>query len=193
MLQAQRRFPTFEDYLAYDDGSDQRYEWIDGVLRLLPPESESNDFLARSLLFLLVSRAIVPLRQIVIHTCEVQVPVLHPGDAANRFPDLVILDEIHLALTQKRLTIRIEMPPPRLVAEVVSPGKQNYARDYDRKRDQYAARGIPEYWLIDPQMQAILVLHLVDGAYQSIGEFRDQQLVRSPSFPSLNLTPAQLF
>ena len=31
---------TFEDYLAYDDGTDSRYEWIDGVLVEMPTESE---------------------------------------------------------------------------------------------------------------------------------------------------------
>ena len=35
---------TFEDYLAYDDGTDYRYSLIDGALVPLPPESELNDF-----------------------------------------------------------------------------------------------------------------------------------------------------
>jgi Uma2 family endonuclease len=49
------------------------------------------------------------------------------------------------------LFITREMPPPRLVVEVVSPGKKDRDRDYIAKRQQYAERGIPEYWLIDPE------------------------------------------
>ncbi|NJL48239.1 MAG: Uma2 family endonuclease, partial [Leptolyngbyaceae cyanobacterium SM2_5_2] len=54
--------------------------------------------------------------------CEVEVPVLRPRDAANRYPDLVVLRPEHLPLTQRRLTITRQMPPPRWVVEVVSPG-----------------------------------------------------------------------
>lgn len=58
----------------------------------------------------------------------------------------------------RRLTIKLDMPPPQLVVEVVSPGKANRERDLIRKRARYAARGIPEYWLIDSQDQTITVL-----------------------------------
>jgi Uma2 family endonuclease len=70
----------------------------------------------------------------------------------------------HLSLTQKRLTITLEMPPPQMVAEVMSPGKQNRERDLIFKRGQYAARGIPEYWLITPESQSVTVLKLQDDA-----------------------------
>jgi Uma2 family endonuclease len=55
---------------------------------------------------------------------------LQPGDAANRFPDLVVLQTAHLELTRRRLTITLNMPPPRLIVEIVSPGKSNRERDY---------------------------------------------------------------
>ncbi len=45
---------TFEDYLNYDDGSDHRFELIDGELVELPPESELNDWIALALRDLLV-------------------------------------------------------------------------------------------------------------------------------------------
>jgi Uma2 family endonuclease len=112
---------TFAEYLASDHRDDRPYELIDGVLTPLPPESELNDFLATQLLLLLI-QAQVPPRLIKVHTCELQVPVIRPQDAANRYPDLVILRPEHLALTRTRLTITLEMPPPQLVAEVVSPG-----------------------------------------------------------------------
>jgi Uma2 family endonuclease len=117
MTQAKLRFANFTDYLAYDDGTDDRYALVDGVLVTLPPESGPNDFIAQELFWLLASLGVVPRALIRPHTCEVQVPVLQSGDAANRYPDLVILDPIHLRLTQQRLTITLDMPPPRLVVE----------------------------------------------------------------------------
>ncbi|MCY7321239.1 MAG: Uma2 family endonuclease [Phormidesmis sp. CAN_BIN36] len=147
---------TFEQYLDYENRSDNRYEWVDGALIALPPELELNDFLA---VWLQVELAkLIGLRLVRAHTCEIQVRVLKKNDPQNRFPDLVVLREEHLALTQKRLTIKIEMPPPQLVVEVISPGKSNRDRDLNRKRSQYSNRGIPEYWLIDPESQTITVL-----------------------------------
>ena len=161
MTQAKPRFRNFEDYLDYDDGSDRRYELVDGEIVELPPESPENDFLAlnlRDLLITLVRRQLIR-----VHTCEIEVPVLKPREPANRYPDLVILRAEHLDLMGRRLTIKLDMPPPMLIVEVVSPGTENtenYQRDYTGKRDQYAARGIPEYWLIDPPRQTVLVLTL---------------------------------
>jgi len=40
---------TFEQYLEYDDGTDNRYELCDGDLRLMPPESELNGWMVECL------------------------------------------------------------------------------------------------------------------------------------------------
>ena len=37
---------TFEEYLTYNDGTDHRYEWIDGVLIEMPTKSELNTWLS---------------------------------------------------------------------------------------------------------------------------------------------------
>jgi Uma2 family endonuclease len=184
---------TFEEYLAYDDGTKHRYELLDGELVALPPESESNDFIANYLFLVFANAKLVPPRLIRTHTCEIQVPVLRQGDAMNRFPDLVVLREEHLALMQKRLTILLDMPPPVLVAEVISPGKDNRNRDLNRKQDQYGQRGIPEYWLIDPEYQTITVLWLEFDHYREIGQFKGSDLISSPTFPALQLTSEQVF
>jgi Uma2 family endonuclease len=94
----------------------------------------------------------------------------------------VVLRPEHIELTQPRLTIRLDMPPPLLVAEVVSPGKINHDRDYKDKRAQYQARQIPEYWLIDPEEHVVFVLTLSQGVYQE-SRFTGSETVLSPSFP----------
>lgn len=195
MTQAKPRFRTFEDYLNYDDGSDRRYELVDGELIELPPESEPNTAIAGELFWLFANAQIVLRRLIKLYACQIQVPVLESGDAANRFPDLVILRPEHLSLTQSQLTIKLDMPPPQLIAEIVSPGSEtteNYQRDYVRKRAQYAARGIPEYWLIDPDRAVIVVLHLEGDQYSEVGQFRGRDRIVSRAFPQLALTAQQI-
>ncbi len=197
MTQAKLKFVSFADYLAWSDDPanylEGRFELVDGELVEVPPESEPNNWIARCLMFTLATLGQIPLRQIVIHSLELQVPVLKAGDSANRYPDLVILREEHIALTQRRLTITLDMPPPRLVVEVLSPGKKNRERDLIRKRAQYAARCIPEYWLVDPEAETVLVLVWEDGDYNPIQMAKEDGSLSSKEFPELQLMSNQLF
>ena len=177
---------TFEQYLEMNDETDNRYELVEGRLVELPPESEPNTSLA-NYLFLQLVNAGMSFRLIQPHACELQVPVLQAGDPANRYPDLVILREEHLELTRKRLTITFDVLPPHLVIEVVSPGQRNRERDYGCKRRQYAARGIPEYWLLDPEEHAIAVLQLDEGNYCEVGRFAGSRRIQSPELERLGI------
>jgi Uma2 family endonuclease len=84
-----------------------------------------------------------------------------------------------------------------LNGEVVSPGQSNRDRDYVRQRKQYAARGIPEYWLIDPEQQAIAILQLAEGSYSEAGSFTGSTQIKSPELErlgiQLQLTAEQIF
>ena len=72
-----------------------------------------------------------------------------------------------------------------LCAEVVSP--DDPPRDTVEKRREYAAAGIPEYWIVDPreEVRTVTVLTLVDGVYQ--GEPRgDGEVAESVLLPGLS-------
>jgi Uma2 family endonuclease len=104
------------------------------------------------------------------------------------------LDEVHVPLMARRTTITRKMPPPRLLAEVVSPGSEtsaNYKRDYQDKPKQYAAIGVLEYWIIDPDRAVVLVGTLQNGTYQ-FQTFQGDMPISSLTFPTLHLTAAQI-
>ena len=181
------RFASFEAYLTADasDLPEGRYEYWDGELIEVMAESSFNDALANYLYLLMVQAGIYH-KLIRPHSCEVEVI----GKPKTRFPDLTVLDDVHLVLMDKNTRVTRDMPPPRLVVEVVSPGaesKPNYTRDYRDKRDQYAAIAIPEYWIVDPDRAWIMVGTLIAGQYQ-FETFTDNQTLVSPTFPELTLT-----
>jgi Uma2 family endonuclease len=109
------------------------------------------------------------------------------GEPKNRYPDLTILREEHIQQLSKRNTIRLTMAPPLVVMEIVSPGEIQRDRDYIAKRIQYQDCCIPEYWIVDPQNQTILILELVGNSYITFGEFKEDDLLRSPTFGQLEL------
>jgi Uma2 family endonuclease len=184
---------SFEDYLASEDtGFEGLAELIDGELIELPPESGVNTEVAAIWFAALLSSGVNVLH-LKVGNCEIQTPVLERGDAANRFPDVVVIREEHRSLTLQRMTITLKMPPPRFVLEVVSSGQVNRHRDYVRKRAQYAAVGIPEYVIVDPEEQTVTVLVLEQGSYREVGCYRGEQHIISPTFPDLALTGNQIF
>jgi Uma2 family endonuclease len=192
MTQAKVRFSSFEEYFEWsnDYPDNIRCELIDGELIQLPPEAEPNTAISH-FLYLSFVQAGIPFRMIKLYQCEVQARVLQPKDAQNRYPDLTVLREEHLQLTQKRLTIKLDMPSPQLAIEVVSPSTE--AVDYGRKRAQYADIGIPEYWIIDRNPQTVTVLTLANRIYETVGVFKGDSEIVSPLFPNLQLTPNQIF
>jgi Uma2 family endonuclease len=178
---------TFEEYLNYDDGTDKHYELVGGELVAMPPEDRINSKIALFLLKNLLQ--VFPEDQLCCKDTEIEVS---GAMAQTRLPDLMVLsEELATLMGNGRGTITRDMPPPLLIVEVVSPGNQNEVRDYRYKRSEYAARGIPEYWVIDPQQQKVTVFTFVEGLYE-LAEFTGNDEVRSPVLPSLNLTAAQI-
>ncbi len=179
---------TMEEYLSYDDGTDTRYELVDGELVEMPTESPENCQLAKLLMWELAKY--VPIILINLKDLEIAVS----GRRAKvRLPDLVVLsEEGHAALAgQRHNMITQEMPPPVLVIEVVSPGQENRDRDYRFKRTEYAARGIAEYWIIDPEMRQITVCLWVNGQYEDT-LYQGDASILSTVMPEFTPTAAQI-
>jgi Uma2 family endonuclease len=131
---------TLEEYLAYDDGTDSRYELVDGQLVALPTESDLNNRIV-SFLFAYFLQLGIP-----FYCLRIGAQIAVSGARATaRQPDLMVLSEETAAELRgaTHCLISHDMPPPVLVVEVVSPKQAD--RDYRYKRTEYAGRHIPEY------------------------------------------------
>jgi Uma2 family endonuclease len=173
---------TLAQFLAYDDGTDKSYELENGALIDMPSESDINQRIV-SFLFAFLLGLVVPSYRI-----RVGVEIVVSGTRASlRIPDLVVLSE-DLATAMEgtsRSIVLMDMPPPLFVVEVVSPNQEK--RDYRYKRSEYAARGIAEYWIVDPIAQKVTVLEWVEGLYEE-RVFTGDDRVESSVLGSLDLT-----
>ena len=70
-----------------------------------------------------------------------------------------------------------------LVMEVVSSGDEDRRRDLKTKREEYAQAGIPEYWIVDPELGQITVLTLDGQTYVVHGEFKRGEQATSKLLP----------
>jgi Uma2 family endonuclease len=182
---------SLEEYLTYDDGTETRYELVDGVLVAMGTESTINTEIAVFLISVFMGLGIPYYRLGFKQKIEVE-----SNYASARDPDLIVhTKESKLAIKgRKEACLFLNEPNPLIVIEVVSPGTEsteNYQRDYEQKPKEYVARGIPEMWLIDPARSVVLVLTLSGDAYQE-ATFTGNQVIKSPTFPGLTLTAIEV-
>ncbi len=175
---------TLEEFFNYDDGTDAMYELEDGMLIDMTAESEINRRIA-SFLFIYFSQQGIPADRLSMKT-----EIVTTGSRL-RVPDLVVLSEelSNVIKGAKRSTIMPDMPPPLLVVEVVSPNQGS--RDYRYKRSEYAARGIFEYWIIDPIQKKVTILAWIDGFYEE-KVYTEASSIASMVFANLNLSTTQI-
>jgi Uma2 family endonuclease len=186
MVQLLTKTYSFAEYLAYNDGTDNKYELVNGELQLMTTASGFHA-LVLVLIYDVLKAEITRIKQ----QWKVMPGTVGVRTAKNksRIPDLVVLSESQCQAIRTMSTAVLETPP-LLAIEIVS--RNNSDDDYRYKRSEYAVREIPEYWIVDPEAQKISVLLLVSGFYD-VTEFTGGQEIKSLLFPELKLTPEQVF
>ncbi|NJP12632.1 MAG: Uma2 family endonuclease, partial [Leptolyngbyaceae cyanobacterium RU_5_1] len=173
----------FEEYLAYDDGTDNHYELVDGLLVLMnPPRIEH--FLITKFLEQVLDAAIA---QLSLPWLTFRETGVRTGYSKSRLTDLCVVtrDQAKELLGQSA----VFQTPPRLIVEVVSP--DSISRDYRYKRSEYAALEVPEYWIVDPLEAKVTILLWEEGLYEETVLVGDQAIA-SLTFPDLSLTVEQI-
>lgn len=160
------RFPkqgewTEAAYLALPEG----YPHVElsgaGCLEVLPMPTDRHQAIVTAVLLVLLEYARVAGGWARPAGIRVR---LAPG--RFREPDVAFLSKEHVQKKGNEFWTGADV-----VAEVVSGGAEDKARDHVIKRHEYAAAGIPEYWIIDPFEETITVLVLDGVAYREIGVF----------------------
>jgi Uma2 family endonuclease len=80
---------------------------------------------------------------------------------------------------------------PLLIVEVLSPSTR--AQDRGVKMRRYAARGVPHYWVLDPDAQVIECLRLEGGSYRPVAEAAAPGALAHPDWPDLVIDLAGLW
>ena len=188
----------FKAYLAYDDGSEGRYELLDnGELIELSNENDININLAMDLYECLkqfVSRRLIRMNATAIEVTPMSVR-LDNGRTRQvrrkaRIPDLMVLTKAGFEQIRGDYSgISLDQNNPVLVVEVVS--ESNSDEDYTDKKAQYEARSIPEYWILDRHQEVVTVLILQYDRYQE-SCYRGGDVVQSLAFPDFSVTAEKL-
>jgi Uma2 family endonuclease len=171
---------TVEQYLRLTEYSRTLLEFNDGVLEAVPMPTDRHQAI---LLYLLVA-----LRDFVV-----------PRGGRVRCAPLR-LRTIKGRVREPDILALLDAKDPRrrndywrgadLVIEIVSPDDPD--RDLVTKRAEYAAAAIPEYWIVQPDVELITVLHRAETAYAEHDTFRRGDTLTSPLLPDLALSVTEI-
>jgi len=175
---------TYDDFVHFpDDG--KRHELIDGEHYVTPSPNTRHQRIVRELLVLIASHLkLHPAGEIFGAPLDV---VFSDFDVVE--PDLLFVSsERARVLTDKNV-----QGAPDLVVEIGSPSTRR--RDEKTKLQLYERFGVQEYWVVDPDLDAIKVYRLIEGRYQRTAELTlaAHDVLSTPLIPRLELSLADIF
>jgi Uma2 family endonuclease len=198
MLQIETRSISFTEFVEWKpDG--RNYELHDGVIIEMQPKGKHEEIIGFLNTEFTLQFRLLKLPYLIPK--QVLVKVLDRETCYS--PDILILSRDNLInepLWEKCSTVKDSNSIP-LTVEVVS---SNWRDDYLNKVRDYEEIGINEYWIVDylglggvryignPKQPTISIYHLIDREYQ-VTQFKENDLITSPTFPKLQLTVAQVF
>jgi Uma2 family endonuclease len=177
---------TYDDFVLFpDDG--KRHEIIDGEHYVTPSPNVRHQVLVRRLLYDLENyfRSQPQAGEVFIAPLDV---LLSPYDIVE--PDLFVVtgDQAGI-LTEKNV-----QGPPALVVEVLS--KSTRKRDAQTKRRLFERTGVREYWLVDPELDAVQVFRpSPEGRLTRVVELtaEDGDVLTTPLLPGCEIDVRELF
>ncbi|MEM6424991.1 MAG: Uma2 family endonuclease [Cyanobacteria bacterium P01_D01_bin.128] len=183
---------TLDNYLIYQDGTDTRYELVNGELIAVAQPKGRHGAITEFLND--IFRAEIKRLGREWTSKQMAVAIQSPRGGrweTARIPDVMVLSlEQWRTLREQEAVIRLNEPPPFLVVEVVS--DSTVMTDYRTKRVEYNVLDIPEYWVIDPLKQCVTVMQSVEDLYEA-QQFVGADYIASEIFPDLNLSVDAVF
>ena len=176
---------TYELYsLLPEDG--KRHEIIDGEHYVTPAPRTRHQKIVAEILFAL--KAVADTRDlgtVLTAPCD-----LYFTETDNVQPDVFFISNERRAIIKE---LRVEGAPD-LVVEILSPSTRR--RDEVLKRDLYERFEVPEYWIVDPELETVKIFRLSDeGGFdepKTIARERGESL-ETPLLPGLTLSLETLF
>lgn len=178
-MASEDRAYTVEDIIALPEG--QRAELFDGKMVMMAPPATTH----QRILGWLFTEIAVYIREKKGKCQVIPAPfaVFLKDDGKNYLePDIVVVcDELKLDDNGCH-------GAPDWVIEVVSPSSRKL--DYGRKLSAYIEAGVREYWIVDPEKQAIVVYHPMQPDMPAVYCFGD--CIKSDIYEELVIDSAPL-
>jgi Uma2 family endonuclease len=171
---------TYDDLIAMpDDGN--RYELLSGEIVMSPAPKTAHQRISMRLSNILFE-----------HVFSNDLGEVFTAPIDVRFSEYNVVQPDLVFVSNERDDIVADDcvdGPPDLVVEILSPSTR--VSDLVAKSTLYAASGVAEYWIVDPDTETIAVFQLVNGQYQS--RPHREGIILSSVLPGVEAKVAEVF
>lgn len=171
----------YADYARLPTGDGKRYEVLDGELYVTPAPTPLHQRLSKRLQ----------------RRLEDHFEARGLGEVFNAPIDLILAEhdivepDLLIVAEPAQISGRGIEGVPLLVAEVLSPSTR--AQDRGIKMRRYGDLGVPHYWIVDPDAQAIECWRLEGGAFRLAAQASVPDVLRHPDWADLAIDLAALW
>jgi prevent-host-death family protein len=177
---------SYEEFLTITENSDERYEFIDGVIYLLASPKTLHQKILSELHFIFYN-------WFQGKKCR---PMLAPFDITLKRnaeninvvqPDLMVICDLDENLNEKDYYMGV----PALVAEIIS--ESTRGKDFIKKLDLYMSTGVKEYWIINPLNKEVSVYLFEENNISKNATYKNNETAVSYNFAGLEVSLEMIF
>ncbi len=175
---------THEDFLNFSDDG-KRHEIIDGEHFVTPSPDTKHQAVSMNLAAILWT-----------YLKEHPIGAVFAAPFDVVFSDLNVVEPDLLYISRERagvLTDQHVRGAPDLVVEILSPGTRK--TDEVTKRKLYERFEVTEYWLFDPELDAMKIFRRIEGAFVRVAELSVEAggVLTTPLLPDFAVPLAEIF
>ena len=175
---------SYEDFLKLSEESENRYEYIDGVVYLLASSSYDHQNIVMEISNVMYNwfkgKKCRPL------TAPFDVTLTDADNKNVVQPDILVICDTENINEKRRYT-----GTPALIVEVLSEITQK--KDMLKKLNLYLHAGIKEYWIVNPFRQEAYIYCFSGQDITDFRVYKGEETVQSIIFDGLSIPLAQMF
>lgn len=177
---------TYEQYLIMRQHSDERLEYIDGVVYMTSSPSIQHQLVSSNLHTIFGSYLKGKTCKVFAAPTDIELVSETCSERKLVIPDLSIICD------QTGFTDTKYVGVPTLIVEILSPSNQAY--DLVTKFNLYMEYGVKEYWIVNPMKQAVTVYVLNEERLYEQADIKvSVGTVQSVCFPGLFVHLEEIF
>lgn len=178
---------TYQDYISWK--FKERVELLKGYLaKMSPAPNRKHQMISGNLYFYIKSFLLNKKCQVYSAPFDVRLPVSREEGKT----DTVVQPDLCIICDETKLDEQGCNGSPDVVIEILSPG--NSSREMRDKFKLYEASLIPEYWIVDPHREDIIIYALNnDNEYIGSRPFLSGDILTSHTFPNLTVEVSAIF
>ena len=177
-------FTTYDEFWNMKNNTDEKLEYIDGLVLMSPSPSIPHQRISGNLYFAL--RSFFKDKKCDVFSAPTDIELVKDDSKNLVIPDLSVICDKSGFTNNRYIGI------PNLIIEILSPSNQSH--DLVTKMDLYMRYGVREYWIVNPMKKSLTVYSMDEtGGYEQYCVRNEIGKVESKIFTELEIDMEEIF